>query len=406
MRKNLPYIILFVVVLLLGVIIVSGSRHRPRRMDEHITLRQRDQIPYGTAATKSLLTNLFPRTAVSFDTHAPGEWTSIIPTSYNQAVVLVCDYFNADRSELYELLQFIQNGNYVFLMARSFSNDAQQYFGFNYSQNGLNYYTAIMEDSLTTKLESPPFSSASSFVYPGINYSSWFYSLDTARTIVLGRDEANRPNFIQMRRGSGALFIHAAPLAFSNYFILHKDNIHFFEKAFSLIPPNVDKLVWNEYYLTKPSRSRGNDEPGWLKVLFRYPPFKWGLLTILATLFLMVLLGMRRQQRMIPVHQKPRNDSLDFVKTMGRLYHERRDHQNLAKKMSVYFLEHVRSTFKLPTQELDETFTKALLFKSGHPEEQVREIVAFTRYLQSGEPVTEENLIRYHKLLELFYQNT
>lgn len=406
MRKATPYIIIFIILILLGVIVVSGTKFRPRKMDERITLKQKDKIPYGTAATKALLPGLFPESEISYDSKSPGHWENIIPTSYNQAVILVCDYFNADKNELYQLLQFIQSGNYVFIIAKSFSEDAEQYFGFSYSNPGLNIFTTQRDDSLTTRLESPPFSSQQTFVYPGANYSSWFYALDTARTVVWGRDEANRVNFIQMKRGIGSIFIHSAPLAFSNYFVLHKKNTGFFESVFSVIPPGVSRVVWNEYYLTKPNRPGRQSEPGWLSVLFRYPPFKWGLLTIMATLLLMVLLGMRRRQQMIPVYQKPRNESLDFVKTMGRLYHDRRDHQNLAKKMSVYFLDHVRTRYKLPTQELDENFSRLLQYKSGFPPEQVNEIVSFTSYLQNDAPVSESQLTRYHKLLELFYQNT
>ena len=109
---------------------------------------------------------------------------------------------------------------------------------------------------------------------------------------------------------------------------------------------------------------------------------------------------------MIPDYSKPRNESLDFVKTMGRLYYERRDHQNLAKKMGIYFLEHVRSNYKLPTHTLDDQFTEALHFKSGHSRGDLNEIVSFVQYLQDDGSVNEQQLIHFHNQLESFYQNT
>ena len=109
---------------------------------------------------------------------------------------------------------------------------------------------------------------------------------------------------------------------------------------------------------------------------------------------------------MIPVYKKPKNDSLDFVKTLGRLYHDRRDHQNLAKKMSVYFLEHVRSSFKLPTHTLDDNFVKALHFKSGYPEEDLGRIFSFINYLNENGAVNELQLSEFHRQLEKFYQTT
>jgi hypothetical protein len=245
------------------------------------------------------------------------------------------------------------------------------------------------------------------YTYPGRKFESWFENLDTAHSIVLGRNEAN-PDFIRMDYGEGSVFIHSAPLAFSNYFILHKNNIHYFEQAMSVLPADINKLVWNEYYLTKRGPRNRNDsrEPNWLSVLLRYKEFKWGFGMLLFLLILWVLLNSRRKQRMIPGHPKPRNESLDFVKTMGRLYYDRKDHQNLSKKMSIYFLEHVRSTYKLPTHTLDDPFIEALHFKSGYSRGDLNEIVSFIQYLQSDGRVNEYQLINFHNQLESFYQNT
>ncbi|MGZ3847415.1 MAG: hypothetical protein ACXVBH_15240, partial [Flavisolibacter sp.] len=204
-----------------------------------------------------------------------------------------------------------------------------------------------------------------------------------------------------------SLFLHSAPLAFSNYFILHKNNIHYFEQVMSLVPSNIKKLVWNEFYLVKRSpRDRDKGEPNWLSVLMKYKEFRWGFGLLLFALLLWVMLNSRRKQRMIPDHPQPRNESLDFVKTMGRLYYDRRDHQNLAKKMGTYFLEHIRTTYKLPTHTLDEAFIENLHYKSGHSRGELNEIVSFIEYLQQDGSVNETQLIIFQNQLESFYQNT
>ena len=406
MRKVLPYIIAVFALIFLAAIIVAGNKNQPRKMDERITLKQKDKIPYGTAAAKTLLPSLFLYATIAYDNKSPGFWESVSTTSYNQAVILVSRYFNADEYELAQILEFAEKGNYVFIIARSFSEDAERIFNFSYSQTGFDDLFGSTDDSLWMNLEKPSFSSDQSYVYPGRKFESYFYSLDTARTIVLGRNENKKPNFIKLKRGNGFVFIHTAPLAFSNYFILHKNNIGYFEKVFSALPDSIEKIAWNEYYLTKPNNRNREKQTNWLGVLFRYPPFKWGLLTAMITLLLFVLLGMRRKQRMIPPYQKPKNDSLDFIKTMGRLYHDRRDHQNLAKKMGIYFLDHIRTNYKLATNELDENFIRTLHYKSGHPAGELREIISFINYLEEQPQVNENQLSGFHKQLELFYQNT
>lgn len=406
MKKAMPYIITFGVLLLIAIIIIGANRKLPRRMDERITLRQKDKIPYGTAATRKLIASLFPNASVMDDSKSPGYWENLSSTSSNQALILMSGYFNADEYELKKIMEFVENGNYVFIIGRGFSTDAQTAFNFTYGQNSYSLLFNEVEDSLKVKLEKPSFASDSLFVYPGKKFESWFETYDTTHSVVLGRNES-RPDFIRMNFGEGSVFIHTAPLAFSNYFILHKNNIHYFEQALSVIPPYVEKIVWNEYYLNKKvNNNPGNKEPPWLSVLWKIPPFRYGFLLLLLLLLLWVLLNSRRKQRMIPVYAKPKNESLDFVKTMGRLYYDRRDHQNLAKKMSIYFLEHVRSTYKLPTHTLDEQFVEALNFKSGYPKEDLNQIILFVQYLQDNGSVDEQQLIHFRNQLESFYQNT
>lgn len=404
MKKLLPYIIVVSVLSLITLLIIRSNGKRTRKMDERITLREKDKIPYGFAAAKDLSVSLFPNAVIYQDENVPGYWDEISMDSDKQAVIVVAGYFNGDDTEIGRLMRFVKNGNYVFIIAQSFSEEAQSAFRFAYDQDGSLFFGGG-SDSLKVRLMKPFFSSDSLYIYPGKKFGSWFESIDTLHTTVLGRNEKNHPNFIRFNYGDGALFIHSAPLAFSNYFILHKNNVHYFEQTMSVIPGDINKIIWNEYYLVN-RRSKDNKEPNWLSVLLRYPEFRWGFLTLLFLLLLWLLLNSRRKQRMIPDHPKPKNDSLDFVKTMGRLYYDRKDHQNLAKKMSVYFLEHVRSTYKLPTHTLDDSFIETLHYKSGYPAGDLNEIIAFVQYLRNNGSVNEEQLINFHDQLESFYQNT
>src|SRR5204863_7598811 len=121
---------------------------------------------------------------------------------------------------------------------------------------------------------------------------------DSSHAVVLGRNAQGQPDFIQMKIGTGTISIHSVPIAFSNYFLLHKNNVEYFQKAFSVIPARVEKLTWNEYYLNKkinPSKKSGS----LFGVLFRYPPFKWGLLLAAFILLLYLVMQMRRRQRHI-----------------------------------------------------------------------------------------------------------
>src|SRR5205085_10115041 len=116
------------------------------------------------------------------------------------------------------------------------------------------------------------------------------------------------------------------------------------------------------------------------------------------------LLGMRRKKRNIPVISKQRNDSMDFVKTIGRLYYDKGDHLNLARKMGAYFLELVRGKYKMQTTNLDDEFVSQLRFKTGLEEWEIRTIVSFIKYLESEPAISDEQLTEFHQQLESFYK--
>lgn len=406
MNRFFPYIIAVVAFAALAVLLVSGINDLPKKLNERITLRQSDKIPYGYYAAYKLLPNLFPSASVTTNKKSPEKWIAE-SDSANQAVVLVGIRFNADSYELEQIRDFVKRGNHVFVIARYLSHDARSFFQFDddhefFDDDGL--FSGQM-DTLQVQLNYPRFS-ASPYEYPGRRFAGYVSSTDPVRSVVLGKNERNYPNFIQYKIGNGSLYLHVAPLAFSNYFILHKKNIGYFEKAFSVLPPGVKKILWNEYYLIKPMSYPRESQRSWLHVLFRYPAFKWGFLTALATLLLFVLLEIRRRQRMIPVVASPRNESLDFVKTIGRLYYDKGDHRDLARKMANYFLEHVRSRYKIGTQALNEEFVQTLHTKSGYPAEAVKSIADFIHYLETNGGIDEQQLLRFYQQLENFYQNT
>jgi hypothetical protein len=246
---------------------------------------------------------------------------------------------------------------------------------------------------------------AKSYRYPGKKFDSYFTGMDSARTVLLGNDQFGNSNFIELQAGKGKLFIHLAPLTFSNYFILHKNNAQYFQKVVSVIPKDVDKVVWNEFYLARP-KVKNEKEPDVLSVLWQYPSFRWAMLTAIATILLYTLIEMRRRQRFIPVLQKPVNDSLDFVQTMGRLYYDRKDHHNLSKKMAVHFQEYVRTRYKINSNHLDDAFVQDLHAKSGYPIMDLQQIAASIRYTNENAVISEQQLAQFYKQLESFYQNT
>ena len=402
MKKYIPYVAGAVALILLVLLVMLAPIRLSKTFDERITLRQEDKIPYGTYVAYQLLPQLFPQAEITTHNQAPTSWAgdSVLPTG--QAVFLVSRYFDPTNEELRFINRFVDNGNYVFIITNSFAYDAAEHFGLSSMEYLMARFT---EDSLQVSLRQPPFESAKKYIYPGKKFDGFFTEVAPTRAFILGSDEKGHPNFVQLQSGKGKLYIHLAPLTFSNYFLLHKQNVSYFENIVSLLPADVTKVIWNEYYLLQRKKT-SDKEPNILKVLWQYPSFKWALLAAIATLLIYTLSEMRRRQRLIPVIKPPVNDSLDFVSTLGRLYYDKGDHHNLAKKMAAYFLDEVRTRYYVSTEKLDADFIKELHQKSGHPVAALQDITFFIQRLEEHNNITETELAHFYQQLESFYQNT
>lgn len=405
MKKYLPYFLIGLVVAAVVVLILTGRNRRERVLDKRISFRKRDKIPYGTFVAYHNLKYIFPNAAVFASRQEPPYWDSLSVYDADQALIIVCPAFNADKQEMKNLVRFIENGNDAFISAIDLSDEVTQMLDcdVNTNESIISYFSESAEfDTLTVTLVNPPFGAPSSYTYPGKRYDSYFSRLDSVTTTVLGHDENGRPDFIHLKAGKGNLYVHLAPMAFTNYFLLHQRNLSYYERVFSLISPATRKVVWDEYYISKKPGNEGRSN--WLSAMLRYPSLRAGLVTALLILLLYALMEMRRKQRYIPLVKKPKNDSLDFVKTIGRLYHDKGDHTNLCRKMAAYFLEHVRNRYKLPTTELNDEFIRTLHTKTGVEEAEITGIVSFIRELDQPVAVSDRQLSAFHKQLELFYK--
>ncbi len=399
MKSNFVYTIFLVAGLAAALLVFYGLRDR-KRFEEKVTLKRKDKIPYGTEVAYRTLPVLFPGASVSSSKSMPGFWDSLSMDRSRQAYICITPNFDPDEFEMGKIIDFVKAGNDVFVSSFELSYNAEERLIRNSESSSVNYTvkTRFSSDSLSLSLLRP---GKKTWYYPGSGESSYFTRLDTSRALVLGEEEGV-PDFIQLNSGRGHFFLHRAPLAFSNYFLLHKHNMEYYERAMSYLSPGINRIVWDEYFLTRRHRSEGKQS--WFSVLMKYPGLSTAVIIGLLTLLVYALAEMRRKQRFIPEYKKPRNDSMDFVKTIGRLYYEKGDHKNLAKKMAAYFLEHVRSRYKIPTSALDEKFVKTLQFKTGVQADSIQGIVNDIKGLEGADNLNAHQLNEFYKKLENFYR--
>jgi hypothetical protein len=89
---------------------------------------------------------------------------------------------------------------------------------------------------------------------------------------------------------------------------------------------------------------------------------------------------------------------------VGSVYYEQRDNTDISQKKINYFLEFIRSNYRLKTQELDEEFSADLIHKTGLPNDVIHSLVQLIKGVSASKKVTDQQLISLNKSIEHFYK--
>jgi hypothetical protein len=206
------------------------------------------------------------------------------------------------------------------------------------------------------------------------------------------------PDHIRFEVGAGHISLHAAPLTLSNYFLLQGDNRFYLDGVWQTLPGGIGRVYWHDYF----KRTGATSDLG---VLWRYPAMKWAILLALFTLIVYVFFEAKRRQRIIPVIAPLENTSVSFVETVGRLYYNKADHNNIAEKMVQHFLEWVRTRYFINTAKIDKDFRNQLRIKSGTPENVVNALADMIAEVTiERKNMDETDLYHLHNTIQQFYK--
>jgi len=376
-----------------------------KKMDERITLRKGDKIPYGTYVAYENLQYMFPVADIKVSQESPAAYSSFISDyTYNSSskhskalYVIITPEFNPDEKELAAILRFVESGNHVLISSFSW--------GMNFTDSMklriFQPYTFVrFFDSLQLSIKHPVTLDSTAYAYPGKSADTYFNGFDSNYTSVVGRDDNKHANLLRQMYQEGSIIIQSDPLAFSNFFLLHKNNIEYYNRTFSYFPKYVSTIVWDQYFRYRRTGSNFNS----LQVILGNKSLSSAFWLVLLLFAFIYLFESKRKQRIIPIIKPHQNTSLDFVKTVGRLYYQYRDNKNLGMKMSAHLMEYIRQKYNLSTGIVDTEFISKLAFKSGYPAEQLNEMIYKAKMINDFDNVTDHDLMEFHRQTEAFYK--
>ena len=406
MKNILQYRSFWLLLAFAATGIVGCGIGKQKKLNRFISLWRKDKIPYGTYYAYENLSYIFPGADITINRSSPAKYPEFDGADYSsdsgtikpkKAYIIISPQVLPDPAEINALMNFVGEGNTVFISSFRIGDSLLHYLKVKIQVDNSLFF---LRDTLKVKVNSPVTNDTFSFEYPGDSYGSYISSLDSQYTTVLGTDENGRPDFVKFNyKSGGAIYLHFAPMAFTNFFLLHKNNKAYYDNVFSYMPKSVTEIKWDEYF-------RYSRDFSVLRFLLSIPSFRWAFWLLLLLFLLIYVFESKRRQRPIPAVNILRNSSLDFVKTIGRLYYQRKDNLNLAHKMAAHFLGHVRTKYNLATASLDSEFAEKLSYKSGYDKILVKDIVDHIKVMQQQQSLSDEGLLQLNQKIESFYKHT
>jgi hypothetical protein len=387
---------------LLALFFASCSHRRTenKKIDWTVTLDAADKKPYGAYLAYESLPFYFPEAKV--DTIPKGFRFNNIYYRVDrfgeapQLLILVGLKFQVSPEEWKQLHDFIKAGNEVMIFCSyldsNICNDLHlvhhDYSGASWEEEKL---TAFRDGSDNEGILSIFPNDQTRYGYKGRYLHRYFealadsdadflpstyddiYEPDTLGQVVTydaHEKKVYKPDFIRYtidgKYSRGHLTLHYAPLVLSNYFLLQGHNKDYLAAIWNTLPTHIYNIYWGSF--------RNHSQATGLGVLWAFPPIRWALLLSIFGLLWYVLFELKRRQKAIAVVPPLKNESVEFVETIGQLYYNSRDHGNLADKIIQQFLEQVRLRYRLNTSMINSEFAHQLSIRSGVSEALAQEV--------------------------------
>ena len=319
-------------------------------------------------------------------------------------IIIAKSVFMRDE-DMESMMNYVSSGNTLFISADFIDQRLLDTLGAKTSFDlssffSINEYQMDKKDTWLSLAHEPSITSTK-YGFFFVPFDNKVVSFDTTATQVLGYNENKEPNFIAVDYGQGKFIFHTAPAAFSNYFLLTNGNKEYLEKVFSYFSSEINSVYWDNYYRIRRSADNNFSIVGFFK---KHLPLYYAFLLVLALLLLFIAFGGKRRQRFVPEKIPPANSTVSYTETIGRLYLQKKDNRNIALKMFTYFLEQVRNSYYLNTQNLDNEFVEALSRKSGVPETKVNHLLHLMKETDQTDKISDLRLLELHNLIQEYFK--
>lgn len=370
---------------------------KPKEISWFPSYDKSHKIPFGTKVIHDQMKVLFKN---KFKDVKESPYTFLTDNNPKGCYLFVNQTISFGKEELDELLDWVSQGNQLFIASSSFEKKLLDTLGLkkdylaNYSTLKLSY-----ELSLTNEV----FAKNKKAVFDRNTAIYYFKNQDSlpGKATGLGKIgvkgyEAIYTNMVKHPFGNGQIVLSLFPEAFSNYFMLKSPNETYVSGVLSYLN-TTHNIYFDNYYKLG---SKYYSSP--MYVFLNNASLKWAYyLMLIAILFYIIFEG-KRKQRNIPIIAPLKNQTLDFVRTIANMYYEKSDHKDIAHYKINHFLAFVRKQQAIQVTEFDELQIKAIAERNNKPIETTKKLFRYIAQLQNKQTITKEELVDLNRMIEDF----
>lgn len=369
---------LYIILAVLFVTYVIVEFYSPKPIDWTVTYSDRDKNPYGSFILYEQLDDFFSDKSVSFQTLYESK-------DSNEHQIILATHFDPSAADIESIYSILDQGSSILIAAENFSEEFLEAHQISMEYHPLQ---TISEDSTEVKM-------AGQTIYVPSAFIGTSFEIDSS-TLWKIHAKAQGPVLIEKKYPSAKLILSSIPHLFTNYGLLNDENYRYAEAALRLIPQ--ERITYNRFYLA------GKQEPATpLRYVLSQAPLRWAVYLTLVVLMLYLIVGSRRIQRVIPVIKPLQNTTINYIKTIGGLYHREGDHKNVALKMIHHFTKMMGLKYYIHI--LDESSYKNLAAKSGVTLEDVIKTFELIQVVKQSRKISEATLKQLYEKMNLFKIN-
>ena len=372
----------------------------PKPLNWQVSYSGEDKNPFGGQVFHTLVRQLFPENEVASSYETIFELVEADTSNYN--ILVIAESFYPDAEDMEALFEHVARGGHALISANYMSGGLADSLKLRTRDlaiiDRLNSAKGSQLDTIAIHFTHQRLSAEGPYHFDKKNASDCFYQFDTARCMVVAKNNRDYPVTLRVNHGQGSLLLNSTPMMFTNNYILYKNNHELVANTLSLLPNSP--TIWTEYYQV------GRREPQTpLRVILTTAALKWAYLVAVGLLLSFIIFESKRKQRVIPIIKPLANTSLDFAKAIGNLYYKGGNHKDIANKKVRFFLDSIKERYYLKQAPFNDAFYRLLASKSGKDYDFISRLFRFFKRLETQTHVSEYDLKTLNKRIEEFYKH-